>query len=71
MALLRSAPKGFLGFGFRLGRYKPAKPNPSGNAVAFSVGAKSFKATNGATPELQRVMMLALKNAERLKKVSG
>lgn len=50
---------------FRFWRQKPAKPNARGNAVAFKAGAKAFKKSKGSSPDLQKVMLLALENEAR------
>ena len=66
MVALRSTPsKGLWGF---FGGGKPAKPSARGNAAAFKAGAKAFKATNGATPDLRRVVRLSLQHEAARKK---
>jgi hypothetical protein len=65
MVAVRSTRKGFLGV---FGGSKPAKPTARGNAAAFKAGAASFKASNGATPDLRRVVRLSLENDIRPKK---
>lgn len=65
MVAVRSTRKGF--FSLVLGT-KPVKPSARGNAAAFKAGAKAFKASNGPTPELERVVMMALKNDALLKR---
>ncbi len=66
MVALRSTPtKGLKSF---FGGGKPAKPSARGNAAAFKAGAKAFKATNGATPDLRRVVRLSLQHDVARKK---
>jgi len=66
MVALRLTPqKGLFSF---FGGGKPAKPTARGNAAAFKAGAKAFKATKGATPDLRRVVRLSLQHEVALKK---
>lgn len=58
----RRGLKGLLGLG------KPGKPTARGNAAAFKAGAKSFRASKGATADLRRVVRLALENDAPLKR---
>ncbi len=50
------------------GGRKPAKPSARGNAAAFKAGEKAFKATNGATADLRRVVRLSLQHEVAPKK---
>ena len=61
MVALRSAPKGWFGWLTR----KPTKPTARGNAAAYKAGEKAFKARNGSTPDLQRVVRLSLEHDAR------